>query len=180
MRFFSAVFLILCSIQITAQPDRWQQRVQYEMTIDMDVKSHQYHGNQKLVYYNNSPDTLDKIFYHLYFNAFQPGSMMDVRSRTIADADKRVGDRIAKLKPEEQGWIKVNQLRQDGKALRFLGNETILEVSLAQPLLPGASTVLEMDWDAQVPLQIRRSGRDSREGIAYSMSQWYPKLCEYD
>jgi hypothetical protein len=133
-----------------------------------------------LAYTNNSPDTLDRAFWHLYFNAFQPGSMMDVRSRSIADADPRVGGRIAKLKPEEQGWIKVKSLKQDGKPIKHFTNETILETTLSEPVLPGQTTVFEMEWDAQVPVQIRRNGRDSREGIDYSMAQWYPKLCAYD
>ncbi len=175
------IFLLLFSATtLSAQPERWQQRINYEMNIDMDAARHQYHGTMRMTYTNNSPDTLNKVFYHLYFNAFQPNSMMDVRSRTIEDADGRVADRISKLKPEEQGYIKVNTLKHNGKAVQFLTNETILEVTLNEPLLPGSSTVFEMDWDAQVPLQIRRSGRDNREGIAYSMSQWYPKLCEYD
>lgn len=146
----------------------------------MDVARNQYHGTQRLAYTNNSPDTLDKVFYHLYFNAFQPGSMMDVRSRAIADPDGRVADRIFKLQPEEQGWIKVNSLKNNGKDLRYSVSETILEVALNEPVLPGATTIFEMDWDAQVPLQIRRSGRDNREGVRYSMAQWYPKMCEYD
>ncbi|TNE51941.1 MAG: M1 family peptidase [Bacteroidetes bacterium] len=176
------VFLFLAfSLPILhAQPDRWQQRVNYTMVIDMNVENNQYHGTQRLVYSNNSPDTLFKVFYHLYFNAFQPGSMMDVRSRTIEDADPRVSDRISKLKPEEQGWIKVSKLLQDGKPVRFEINETILEVTPAEPILPHSEVVLEMEWDAQVPVQIRRSGRDNREGVEYSMTQWYPKLCEYD
>lgn len=171
---------LLFVFSLSAQPDRWQQRVDYKMAIDMDVAKHQYTGTQTLTYTNNSPDTLDKVFYHLYFNAFQPNSMMDVRSRTIEDADDRVADRILKLKPEEQGWIKVASLAQDGRPVKFETNETILEVSLAQPILPGASTVFNMNWTAQVPVQVRRSGRDNREGVAYSMTQWYPKLCEYD
>jgi len=171
---------LLAATFVQAQPERWQQRADYVMNIDVDATKSQYHGTQKLTYVNNSPDTLDRIFYHLYFNAFQPGSMMDVRSRTIADADGRVADRIGKLKPEEQGWIKVNSLKSNGKALQFEANETILEVTLNEPVLPGASAVFEMEWDAQVPLQIRRSGRDNREGVRLSMAQWYPKLCEYD
>ena len=95
------------------QPERWQQRGDYVMNIDVDAAKNQYHGTQRLSYTNNSPDTLVKVFYHLFFNAFQPGSMMDVRSRTIADADGRVADRIAKLKSEEQGWIKVNSLKNN-------------------------------------------------------------------
>ncbi len=177
----SLPFLFLTFTLIAqAQPERWQQRVSYEMNIDMDVTKNQYHGVQHLTYTNNSPDTLDKVFYHLYFNAFQPGSMMDVRSRTIEDPDGRVADRIFKLKPEEQGWIKVNSLKNNGKTLKFEMSETILEVTLNEPVLPGTTTSFDMDWDAQVPLQIRRSGRDNREGVRYSMTQWYPKLCEYD
>ena len=172
--------LLVLSVISWAQPERWQQRVNYEMNIDMDAAKNQYHGTQRLAYTNNSPDTLDKVFYHLYFNAFQPGSMMDMRSRNIVDPDGRVADRISKLKPEEQGWIKVNTLKHNGKPVKFEMSETILEVTLSEPILPGSTTIFEMEWDAQVPLQIRRSGRDNREGVRFSMTQWYPKLCEYD
>jgi hypothetical protein len=174
------LFSSIAFLKVYAQPERWQQRVNYEMNINMDVEKHQYHGVQHLVYSNNSPDTLFKVFYHLYFNAFQPGSMMDVRSRTIEDPDPRVDDRIFKLKPDEQGWIKPVSLKHNGHDVKFEISETILEVTLNEPILPNSNATFDMDWDAQVPLQIRRSGRDNSEGISYSMSQWYPKLCEYD
>ncbi|HCW08454.1 MAG TPA: peptidase M1 [Cytophagales bacterium] len=158
----------------------WQQRVEYTMNISMNVSNHQFKGDQKLVYFNNSPDTLNKVYYHLYFNAFQPGSMMDVRSRNIADPDRRVTDRISKLKENEIGFEHVTTLKQDGKDVPFKVIGTILEVTLAKPILPKSKSVFEMKFDGQVPLQIRRSGRDNREGIAYSMTQWYPKMAEYD
>lgn len=158
----------------------WQQAVDYTMDIDFDIDTYQYKGKQKLVYTNNSPDVLDKVFYHLYFNAFQPGSQMDVRSRTIRDPDRRVRDRISKLKPNEIGYIKVNSLKQNGSTVSFETVGTILEVVLNSPIKPGESVTFEMDFDAQVPVQIRRSGRNSKEGVALSMAQWYPKLAEYD
>ncbi len=176
---FIGLFCLLTGVLI-GQPDRWQQRAEYRMEIDMDVKNHTYVGKQKIKYWNNSPDTLHKVFYHLYFNAFQPNSMMDIRSLTISDPDRRVGDRISQLKPNEIGYQKVKGLKQDGKETKFYTQGTILEVTLAKPIYPGKKTELEMEWTAQIPLQIRRSGRDSKEGISYSMSQWYPKLCEYD
>ncbi len=166
--------------QSKTQSSYWQQHVDYKMDIDMDVKSYQYKGKQTLVYTNNSPDVLGRVYYHLYFNAFQPGSEMDVRSRTIADPDRRVGDRISKLKPNEIGYIKVNSLKQNGKALNHETVGTVLEVDLAKPIQPGESVTFTMDFDAQVPQQIRRSGRDNAEGVALSMTQWYPKLAEYD
>ncbi|MFT6749732.1 MAG: hypothetical protein ACJAQ1_001687, partial [Flavobacterium sp.] len=58
----------------------WQQHIAYTMAIDVDAENHQYKGTQKAIYTNNSPDELTKVYYHLYFNAFQPGSQMDVRS----------------------------------------------------------------------------------------------------
>lgn len=161
-------------------PGYWQQQVDYEMEIDMDAEEHEFDGEQTLRYTNNSPDTLHQVFYHLYFNAFQPGSMMDVRSRTIEDPDSRVGDRIAKLDEDEIGYQRIEKLKQDGKKLDHETVGTILEVELHEPILPGESSSFEMEFHGQVPLQIRRSGRDNDEGIAFSMSQWYPKMAEYD
>ncbi len=158
----------------------WQQHVDYTMDIDVDVKTFQYKGTQKLVYTNNSPDALNKVFYHLYFNAFQPNSQMDIRSRNIADPDRRVGDRISKLTPSEIGYIKVNSLKQNGVAVSHKTVGTILEVTLNQAIQPGESVTFDMIFDAQVPKQIRRSGRESKEGVAFSMTQWYPKMAEYD
>ena len=146
----------------------------------MDVESYQYQGKQKLVYTNNSPDVLNRVYYHLYFNAFQPNSEMDIRSRTIADPDGRVGDRISKLQPHEIGYIKVNSLKQNGTTLKHETVGTVLEVQLAKPIQPGESVTFDMDFDGQVPVQIRRSGRNNKEGVALSMTQWYPKLAEYD
>ena len=178
-----------------AQPDRWQQRVKYTMNVSMDVQTNRFTGSQTLVYTNNSPDTLDHVFYHLYWNAFQPNSMMDTRSRELGkityntgrrggeqqDWDPRVRDRILNLKPDEIGYQKVLSLSMNGVAQPFSADETILQVHLTRPILPHSSVEFQMKFEAQVPLQIRRSGRDNPQtGVRYSMSQWYPKMCEYD
>lgn len=98
-------------------PGYWQQHVDYKMEVTMDVDSYQYTGTQELVYTNNSADTLNKVYYHLYPNAFQPGSEMDARLQAIADPDSRMvksfkrGDetikesRIKTLKPDEIGYL---------------------------------------------------------------------------
>jgi len=172
--------LVFLFTQSNAQHASWQQRAEYKMDVELDHNNHQYKGKQTLTYFNNSPDQITKVFYHLYFNAFQPGSAMDVRSRQIVDPDPRVGDRIFNLKPEECGFLHATSLKMDGKKLNFIESETILEVTLDKPIAPGAKCVFEMEFEGQVPIQIRRSGRSSSEGIDYSMSQWYPKMCEYD
>ena len=158
----------------------WQQHVDYKMEVDVNVKDYTYTGTQELEYTNNSPDTLNQVFYHLFFNAFQPGSDMDVRSRTIKDPDGRVGDRISKLSDKEIGFLKVETLKQNNKELDYKVVGTVLQVNLAQPLLPGEKTKFNMKFNGQVPVQIRRSGRNNAEGVALSMTQWYPKLAEYD
>lgn len=176
-----SIFLLLtiCTT-VSAQNGYWQQRADYIMDIDFDTERHQFKGEQEIIYTNNSEDTLRKVFYHLYYNAFQPGSMMDIRSRTIADPDSRVGDRIYHLEENEIGYHRVRELKQDGASLKYEVTGTILEVELAKPLLPGKTTRLSMKFDSQVPIQIRRTGRDNKEGVSYSMTQWYPKLAEYD
>jgi hypothetical protein len=186
MLLLAGLFAVLTAV---AQPDRWQQRVKYTMDINMDVNTNRFTGKQKLEYTNNSPDTLKRVFYHLYWNAFQPNSMMDARSQELgktkvngnADWDGRVRDRIANLKPDEIGYQKIIALKMNGVAQKYEMHETILEVTLDKPILPKGKAVFDMDFESQVPLQVRRSGRDNpTTGVRLSMSQWYPKMCEYD
>ena len=158
----------------------WQQSVSYDMEATLDTSLHQYHGMAKVTYNNNSPETLDKVFWHLFFNAFQPGSMMDVRSRTIEDPDRRVGSRIVELPEEEWGWIHMERVRAFGQDAEFEEDGTVLVVDLPKSLRPGKSVTFELAWTAQVPRQIRRSGWMNKEGVEYSMTQWYPRLCEFD
>jgi len=158
----------------------WQQRVEYKISINFDNKNHQFEGKQNLKYFNNSNDTINKVFFHLYFNAFQPGSMMDVRSRSLPDPDRRVMDRISKLNTNEIGFHQIKKIEQGGKSLKHHVQGTILEVELANPLMPNTSTEFYLEYFSQVPVQIRRSGRNNKEGIDYSMAQWFPKIAEYD
>ena len=170
----------------------WQQHVNYKMDVVMDARNYQYKGTQELVYTNNSADTLKRVFYHLFNNAFQPGSEMDARIQNIKDPDKRMIDtlkvngkavvesRIKNLKPNEIGYLKISNFKQDGISASTKVSGTILEVTLAKPILPHSKTTLTLDFDGQVPVQIRRSGRKNSESVEFSMSQWYPKLAEFD
>ncbi len=195
MKKFLNSLLFLCIAKFAfSQPDRWQQRISYNIDVKMDVATNRFTGTEKIDYYNNSPDTLTRVFFHTYWNAFQPNSSMDVRSRElgntvlgksrdgneIRDWDPRVRDRIASLKPDEIGYQKVAFVRVGGKSQTLKEHETILEVDLDKPILPNSKTTFDVSFEAQVPVQIRRSGRDNAEGVRYSMSQWYPKMVEYD
>ena len=184
---YLSVLICFLSLSAIAQNNTsyWQQHVDYNMDIDMDVETFQYKGTQKLEYTNNSPDDLNRVFYHLYFNAFQPGSEMDVRLQNIQDPDGRMTtedkkSRIMSLSESEMGYIKVKSLTQDGKEVTYKTVGTVLEVELATPIKSGDKATFEMEFDGQVPQQIRRSGRNNAEGVSLSMTQWYPKMAEYD
>lgn len=186
-------FIALHSGSLFAQSTTyWQQHVDYKMEVAMDVKTYQYKGNQELVYTNNSPDTLRKVYYHLFNNAFQPGSEMDARIQSIKDPDSRMVNkvkvdgkevkesRIKTLKPNEIGYLRISNFKQDGVVATAKEVGTILEVTLAKPILPHSKTTFTLNFEGQVPIQIRRSGRNNAEGIELSMTQWYPKIAEFD
>ena len=183
---FSFVFVAFFGIALAQNSTNyWQQHVDYTMEVDMNVANFQYTGTQKLVYTNNSPEALTRIYYHLYFNAFQPGSEMDMRLQHIADPDGRMisatkKSRIASLTETEIGYLHATSLKQDGTTVTYNEEGTVLVVELAAPIAPGGTTTFDMEFKGQVPVQIRRSGRNNNDGVALSMSQWYPKLAEYD
>lgn len=186
-------FITSFSTSFSQSNGYWQQKADYKMEVSMDVKTYQYKGKQELIYTNNSSDTLRKVFYHLYNNAFQPGSEMDMRLQSVKDPDGRMVNkikvddkttknesRIAKLLPNEIGYLHISNFKQDGQSAVAKEVETILEVTLAKPILPGKTTTFTLDFDGQVPIQIRRSGRNNKEGVELSMAQWYPKIAEFD
>ena len=128
MKFFlSSIFLV--PLVSFSQPDRWQQHVKYAIEVNVDAKSNIIKGNQTITYTNNSPDTLSRIFLHLYWNGFKPNSMMDVSSRSteklvlgldrngnpVYDFDRRFRKKIYEMTPEEQGSCNVIKFNYDGR-----------------------------------------------------------------
>ncbi len=158
----------------------WQQEANYKIFVDVNTKKDTYIGNQEIIYTNNSLDTLNKVFFHLYFNAFYPGSDMAERLDSGDDINTRFSVNINKLNPGEEGFLKVSNLKQDDIEIESYVSDTILEVTLANPLLPGDSSVFSMDFEGKVPITIRRAGKNSPMGVRLSMAQWYPKISEYD
>ena len=193
MKYISLLLSILLSTAVFGQrKGYWQQHVDYKMDIDVNEQDFQYTGKMTLKYGNNSGQSLTKVYFHLYFNAFQPGSMMDNRLISIADPDARMVEnlgtrekpvfqsRISKLSPAQIGYQKVSSVLVNGAPAKFAIDGTILEVDLPSAIADGSITNFDLEWTAQVPEQIRRSGRNSKEGVALSMAQWYPKMAHFD
>ncbi len=162
------------------------------MSVDVDEKTYRYDGNMTLKYTNNSGQSLSKVYFHLYFNAFQPGSMMDYRLAHLPDPSRnmmtnigtkekpKLVSRISLLKPEQIGYQKIKSLKYNGVTADFKVDGTILEVALPTPIAAGQEASFDLVWEAQVPEQIRRSGRNSADGVEFSMTQWYPKMAHFD
>ena len=179
------LFLLIFSISPAQKGPYYQQFAKYKMDIDVDAAQFTYQGKQTLTYTNNSPDELKTVYFHLYWNAFKAGSMMDQRVQSQGkNGDGRLQQngisRLASIPENEEGAQNIHWIRQNGKNLKFEIQETIMKVELAEPIKPNSSTTFTMEWDAVIPQQIRRAGRNNREGIDMSMSQWYPKIAEYD
>lgn len=181
--------LFVLAFGISQSQTYYQQKAVYTMDIEVDASRYTYTGKQTLIYTNNSPDTLSEVYYHLYWNAFHPGSLMDQRVQNQGkDADRRLmtmkdGQPISRLSlipKEQEGRQNIHWIAQEGIPLTSEIQETVMKVPLAKPLKPGQSTTLTMEWDAVIPQQIRRAGRQNREGIEMTMTQWFPKIAEYD
>ncbi|TDS51445.1 M1 family metallopeptidase [Myroides indicus] len=189
---FNLAILSAATAQNNPNPGYWQQHADYKMEVSVDVKKFKYTGAQLLTYTNNSNDTLKKVYLHLYFNAFQPGSDMDALLQTIPDPDPRMVNtknirgrriyesKISLLKENEIGYLKVTNIKQDGTPLDSKVQGTILEVPLKIPLSPNSTTTFTLNFEGQIPEMIRRAGRNSKEGVALSMAQWFPKIAEFD
>ena len=179
------ILILMAGFLSAQQSAYYQQFAKYKMDIDVDAASFTYQGKQTITYTNNSPDELKEVYFHLYWNAFKPNSMMDQRVQSQGrNGDSRLQkdgiSRLASIPADEEGAQNIHWIKQNGRDLKFDIQETIMKVTLATPLAPNTSTTFSMEWDAVVPMQIRRSGRNNREGIAITMTQWYPKIAEYD
>ena len=185
-----SLLLVLCSLFLSAQKDAYyQQYAKYKMDIDVDATNFTYLGKQTLQYTNNSPDDLDVVYFHLYWNSFKAGSMMDQRvqnqgvnadGRLAAKTANGVVSRLASIPQNEEGRQNIHWIKLNGKELKFEIQETIMKVYLPEKIKSKSTATFMMEWDANIPMQIRRAGRNNREGVDMTMTQWYPKIAEYD
>ena len=182
---FIILFAFVISQFQAQQNAYYQQAAQYKMDIDVNAEQFTYQGTQTLKYRNNSPDELNVVYFHLYWNAFKPNSMMDQRVASQGkNGDSRLQkdgiSRLASIPKNEEGAQNIHWIKQNGKNLKFEIQETVMKVYLDKPIKAHSKTTFTMEWDAVIPQQIRRAGRNNKEGVDMTMTQWYPKIAEYD
>ncbi len=149
------------------------------MNVTLNDDDYNFKGTARVEFLNNTPDTLRQIFFHAHFNAFQPNSLTHKRVAAIGP-NRMKPETFANLKPNEYGKLDILSGTANGAAFTVERLGTIIRVDIAKPLLPQERITLDFTFEGQVPIQIRRSGRNNSQGVRYSMAQWFPKLCQYD
>lgn len=157
--------------------DYWQQDVYYKIHATIDEKTDIIHGKQYLKYWNNSPDTLTRVYFHLYQNAFQPGSYYD-------DLHAHNHQHPTYGKYESQGLgTKLNFMAINGHEVKTELDNTILIVYLNEPILPNTSVEFDISFNTYFDTgSVRRRMKkfNSYGAKQFNGCHWYPRICVYD
>lgn len=162
-------------------PGYWQQDVYYKIKAAVDDSSNIINGSLQLTYWNNSPDTLTYVYFHLYQNAFQPGSYWDNIIRNNGGYP-----RWGKYETNKQGTV-IESLKTGNENISYESNvesdNTILKVFLKKPLLPGNETQFFIAFKTYFDSgsERRRMKLFNASGFKhYDGVHWYPRISVYD
>lgn len=173
MRFLATIFL--CVLLTHSANAYWQQKVDHKIRVSLDDQNHILRGFQEMVYTNNSPDTLEYIFMHLYPNAYKHDHTAFAKQKVESgDTKFYFSDKY------EKGFIDSLEFRVDNLPLNFSkynDNEDIVFLELVEPILPGESITIETPFRVVIPKTFSRLGH---MGQSYQITQWYPKPAVYD
>lgn len=160
-------------------PGYWQQDVHYTIKAYIDEKTSIISADEILVYTNNSPDQLQFVFFHLYQEAFQPGSYYDKLNKA--------NHHNPPYGPyEKQGLgTEIEYISTNGTELKTEQDNTILKVYLNKPLNPGESITFDLKFKTYfdnsngVGRRFKkfkvRNGQTHYDGV-----HWYPRIAVYD
>ena len=154
----------------------FQQDVSYQIEVKLDDKNHMLQGFETLIYKNNSPQTLDVIYMHVWPNAYKN------KETALAQQLKRnEADKIAKADPKDLGYIDSLDFKVNGNKVSWEYDPQHIDIvllHLASPLAPGQQIQITTPFKVKIP-----SGSLSRLGHigqSYQITQWYPKPAVYD
>lgn len=156
----------------------WQQDVHYRINAGIDEKTRIIHATEELTYWNNSPNTLTEVYFHLYQNAFVKGSHLE-ELQAINDAKVR---RMGKYQQAGLG-TRVSFVKVDGKAVEPIFDQTIMKVVLPKPLKPGESIEFSMHFNTyfdQGDFRRRMAVYNSWGFPHFNGVHWYPRIAVYD
>ncbi|NVO03352.1 MAG: M1 family peptidase [Bacteroidetes bacterium] len=157
----------------------WQQDVYYTIKASINEKTDILTGEENLTYWNNSPDELNFVYFHLYQNAFQPNSYLDNLKEAYGNMD---GISYGKYEKEKKCLV-VESISSENTNLKTELDNSILKVYLAKPLKSGESTVFSIKFQSffDIGAEWRRmSVFDISGNKHYNGGHWYPRISVYD
>ena len=168
------IFLALTLALAAAPSPAWQQRVAYDIEAKLDTVKHGLTAVQRLRYWNNSPDTLDFVWFHLYPNAYR-----DLSTDLAREAEQYHDYRGRRLRDADWGNIDISSFAAGGQPVKLSYNRDATEARavLPRPLAPGDSVDFDCSYAVKLPKLLSRLGH---VGSHYEISQWYPKMVVYD
>ncbi|MCC7143174.1 MAG: M1 family metallopeptidase [Candidatus Eisenbacteria bacterium] len=153
-------------------PEYFQQGVEYRIEARLDTATDRISGRMRLVYTNQSADTLETVWFNLIQNAYRPGSLNDARSQSEGDYSYH-----AVPEAELPGTTIESLTDGAGRPLARSEDDTLLRVDLARSLLPGMSETFEIDFETRFGKPKRRMAKGDDYYLA---AQWYPQLAVFD
>jgi hypothetical protein len=154
---------------------RSQQQVDYRIEARLDESAELLNGRLRLDYRNNAGVALDTLWFHLHLNAFRPNSAWARREMEYGEM------RFQRLGPDEHAFERVGRIAVAGRAVTAVyplaPDSTVMGVPLPEPVLPGGTVTVEMEWSARPSTLPRRQGRRGRH---YDFAQWYPRIAVFD
>lgn len=165
-------------------PGYWQQDVHYVINAVVNDSTDIVSANMQLTYYNNSPDTLYEVYFHLYQEAFQPGSYAH-SLYTANKQDVQFGEYEKEGLGTEVESMHISAINgfATGKQVTTEQENTILKVHLPEPLRPNGSMTFEVAFQTYFDKGgVRRRMKLFEDwGLKhYDGVHWYPRICVYD
>ncbi|ADQ18979.1 Peptidase M1 membrane alanine aminopeptidase [Leadbetterella byssophila DSM 17132] len=169
VRFFALLFLTVNSFAQVAN---------YDIEVSLEPKSKKLKGTQILHWTNTTSHPASELQFHLYLNAFK-----DLESSFMKESGGRL--RNDKLDPtNSENFGHINILKISGKGIgkgKFIQpdnfnekDHTVISYPLGQPVLPGQSLKIELEFEAKLPKIFARTGWS--EGNYFFVGQWFPKI----
>ena len=169
-------------------PKYWQQRVDYDMKVELDEKNLKLTGSETITYFNNSPDVLSYLWLQLDEN--EHSSVNNANYQTSNPLPRSVTtqqfDRVLEDKKDNGYGFNITKLTDaTGKSLNYNINKTMMRVELPAPLKPGQKFVFNVNWNYKIADRLTKGGRGGYEffpedgNYLFTMAQFYPRLCVY-
>jgi len=150
--------------------DYWQNKADYDIKVNFDPFSRKLTGNENIDYYNNSPDTLKKLVFHLFPDIYKKGNRRDFN---IDAEDESGGVTITKL------ILNGKEINYDANNKNLFYNHTSFTIYLDDFVLPGAKINLNVEWNyvENKDSHIRSGEVDS---TSFFIAYFFPRLAVYD